>query len=92
MHHIFSLKVKVLTPHCNVDSEKQHEQGQTEDRIIKTLKDRKNTLLAYKQLWNLNENTNLILTSPKKYIKFLLHLFPNVGNVELDQRFISCHW
>ena len=78
IHHILSLKVKLLTPHCDEDNEKQHEQGQTEDRIIKTLKERKNTLLAYKQLWNLNENANLILTSQKKYIKFLLHLFFNV--------------
>lgn len=72
MYHIFSLKVEVLTPHCDEDNEKQHEQGQTEDRIIKTEKCRRTHFLAYKQLWNLHENANLILTSQKKVYKIFI--------------------
>lgn len=49
--------------------------ARTEERIIKTQKDRQNTISAHKQLWNLNENTNLILISQKKCVKFLMDLF-----------------
>ena len=48
--------------------------ARTEERIIKTQKDRQNTLSAHKQLWNLNENTNLILISQKS-VYFLMGLF-----------------
>lgn len=49
--------------------------ARTEERTIKTQKDRQNTISAHKQLWNLNENTNLILISQKKCVKFLMDLF-----------------
>lgn len=49
--------------------------ARTEERIIKTQKDRQNKISAHKQLWNLNENTNLILISQKKCVKFLMDLF-----------------